>query len=290
MRLTLLFLLLIPWAKPGWAQAPVAGRVVDAHTREPIPYAAIELRTGATGALTDENGYFQLHGLTPNKRDSLAVMALGYKRLAVVPTMATSQELLIGLRKKGDLPADLLDWRMQAKEISIGARAKTPGEGMIQGVTGTQYAFFCQLKSRKQLGIIRSVSFYISDHGQPREPFRVRLYAADGVANAPGTDLLNESVVVAASGGNQWYTVDLATYNVAAPGAGFFIAMEWIVDARKCNTIGDYAPCGQVLRPTFEFRENLTWSYLLGQGWTLVKLHNKGACVNAMMKAQVERE
>ena len=122
----------------------------------------------------------------------------------------------------------------------------------------------------------------------------MRLYAADGPAQAPGTDLLNESVVVAASAGNQWLTVDLSTYNIPAPEAGFFVAMEWIIDASKCSaksSSGNSLPCGQVLSPTFEFDESLTWSYLLGKGWKPVVLTNQeGAYYNALMKAEVERD
>ena len=103
----------------------------------------------------------------------------------------------------------------------------------------------------------------------PREPFRVRLYKADGNYNAPNTDLLTENVVVSAPQGGQWYTVDLTPYNIMAPEEGFFVAMEWVVSGDKffaTNFMDDYTPYGQIMRPTFEFKESRTWNYSIGKG------------------------
>ena len=58
--------LCILWLLPvlGWAQENrITGRVVDAKTKDPVPFASIGLREEGTGALTNEYGYFQLAGL-----------------------------------------------------------------------------------------------------------------------------------------------------------------------------------------------------------------------------------
>jgi hypothetical protein len=163
---------------------------------------------------------------------------------------------------------------------------------MIQGLPGSQYAFFVKNDKQKKLGNVRTVSFYIGENGFPREPFRVRLYKADGNYNAPNTDLLTENVVVSASRGGEWYTIDLSSYNIPAPEEGFFVAMEWIVGGDKfytTNFMDNYTPYGQIMRPTFEFKESRTWSYTIGKGWNLLTLANgQGRRYNAMIKAEVD--
>jgi hypothetical protein len=60
--LALWVLLLLPAL--SWAQENrITGRVVDAKTKDPVPFASISLREEGTGALTNEYGYFQLAGL-----------------------------------------------------------------------------------------------------------------------------------------------------------------------------------------------------------------------------------
>ena len=86
MRPLVLFLLLYLLVIPGWAQGSrITGRVVDARTKLPIPFAAIELRTKAAGVLADENGYFLVSGLVDVKQDSLTIRALGYTPVVVSP-------------------------------------------------------------------------------------------------------------------------------------------------------------------------------------------------------------
>ena len=165
---------------------------------------------------------------------------------------------------------------------------------MIQGLMGAQYALLMQPSRKLQLGDIRSVSFFISENGFPKESFRIRIYRADGPNHSPGTNLLTENIVVKAPGGGQWFTVDISTYNVKAASEGFFVAMEWLYGAGMLkdpcySSFSDsYTPCGQVMRPTYEFKQSLTWNYTIGKGWTLLTLANQqGRRYNAMIKAEV---
>ena len=289
--LALLVLLLAPAL--GWAQENrITGRVVDAKTKDPVPFASIGLREEGTGALTNEYGYFQLAGLEKTNQDSLIVMTLGYDRSAVFIKRGSTEDLIIELKKRVIELAVVNVTGKLGKNTELGSRSNTPGEGMIQGLPGSQYAFFVKNEKQKKLGNVRTVSFYLGEKGFPREPFRVRIYKADGNYNAPNTDLLTENVVVSASRGGEWYTIDLSSYNISAPEEGFFVAMEWIVGGDKfytTNFMDNYTPYGQIMRPTFEYKESRTWSYTIGKGWNLLTLANgQGRRYNAMIKAEVE--
>ena len=178
-----------------------------------------------------------------------------------------------------------------AKGLTLGSQKSQPGEGCIQGSPGSQFALFLPHKKPARLSTIRSASFFIDKNGTPARPFRVHLYKASSPAGEPGPDLFLQPVVVSAAQGGKWFTVDLRTYAIAAPQEGFFVAMEWIGEGSGPGP-GDAAPdMGQyqTLRPTFEFREPLTWSYTIGKGWNLLRLLNgEGRSYNAMIKAEVD--
>ena len=278
----------------GWAQQiQIQGTIVDRDTKEPLPFTSIGLKNEQIGALSNEHGQFIVPAPSKNADDSLVVVALGYSRRAVLVKRGVAvSSLTIEVPKRAIELSNVVVKAGKIKNLGLGARTSDPGEGMIQGLPGCQYAFFVKNDRNKRLGNVRTVSFYIGENGFPREPFRVRLYKADGNYNAPSTDLLTENVVVSAPQGGQWYTVDLTPYNIMAPEEGFFVAMEWVVSGDKffaTNFMDDYTPYGQIMRPTFEFKESRTWNYSIGKGWSLITTANsQGLRYNAMIKAEVD--
>ena len=273
--------------------AQLKGVIVDKDTKEPLPFTSIGLKDEQVGALTNEHGLFIVPAPTKAAQDTLLIMALGYYRRAIAVKRGVGQEnLVIEVPKRAIVLKGVTVQSGKIKNLGLGSRENTPGEGMIQGLPGSQYAFFVKNDKQKKLGNVRTVSFYIGENGFPREPFRVRLYKADGNYNAPNTDLLTENVVVSAPTGGQWYTVDLTPYNIIAPDEGFFVAMEWVVSGDKffaTNFMDNYTPYGQIMRPTYEFKESRTWNYTIGRGWNLITAANQnGLRYNAMIKAEVD--
>jgi hypothetical protein len=276
--------------------APVllAGKIIDKDTKEPLPFTSVSLRDEQTGALSNEFGVFQLPAPVKNAQDSLIVMALGYKHMAVLVKRGQAQAtMVIEVPRMAIALSNVTVKGGKVKNLGLGATANRPGEGLMQGQPGSQCAFFIKNDKNHRLGNIRSVSFYIGENGFPREPFRVRIYKADGNYNAPNTDILTQSVVVSSPAGGQWYTVDLTSYNVVAPEEGFFVAMEWIVSGDKFFKTDfmdeNYTPFGQIMRPTFEFKESRTWNYTIARGWNQLTLANgQGQRYNAMIKAEVD--
>jgi hypothetical protein len=274
-------------------QVQIKGVIVDKDTKEPLPFSSIGLKNEQIGALSNEHGIFIVPAPTQNPADSLVVVALGYARRAVLVKRGVAvANITIEVPKRAVELGNVTVKGGKVKNLGLGAKSDNPGEGMIQGLPGSQYAFFVKNDKKKKLGNVRTVSFYIGENGFPREPFRVRLYKADGNYNAPNTDLLTENVVVSAPQGGQWYTVDLTPYNITAPEEGFFVAMEWVVSGDKffaTNFMDDYTPYGQIMRPTFEFKESRTWNYSIGKGWSLITASNgQGLRYNAMIKAEVD--
>ena len=258
-QIALAFLLLLSLL--GRAQQfSISGLVVDANTKVPIPFASIGLRAAGTGALTNESGYFQLPGSDKFKTDSLVFMTLGYNRHAVLVEPGKAENLCIGLSPR---PAGLIT------DCPVGpcktARKSSPPakDEIIAGLPGTQYAFFIMNDKRRQHRKMRSVSFYIGENGLPMEPFRIRIYKADGANHSPNTDLLNERVFLTATRAGEWYTIDLTRYNIATPKEGYYVALEFGKSANALSqpALENYTPSGQLMRPTFEFNKSITWRY-----------------------------
>jgi hypothetical protein len=291
-HLLLLLFLAVLCPTFGWAQENrITGRVVDAQSKDPIPFASIGLREEQTGALTNEYGFFQLAMPVRSIDDSIIVMALGFKRTALLVKRGQMEDLIIELPRQSIKLDNVTVEASKVKAMLLGARSNNPGAGMIQGMPGSQYATLMKNEKGKKLGFIRSVSFFIGENGFPREPFRIRLYKADGNYSSPNSDMLIENVVVSAARGGEWFTVDLTPYNIPAPTEGFYVAMEWIVSGDKfytTNFMDNYTPYGQILRPTFEFKESRTWNYTIGRGWSLITLANGNSRYNAMIRAEVD--
>jgi hypothetical protein len=293
-RVLFIVFFLVSLSATTWAQtAQIKGTIVDKDTKEPLPFTSIGLKDEQIGALSNEHGVFIVPAPTKNAQDTLLVVALGYHRKTLLVKRGVAVDnMIIEVPKRAIELGGVTVQAGKVKNLGLGAKTNDPGEGMIQGLPGSQYAFFVKNDKNKRLGNVRTVSFFIGEHGFPREPFRVRIYKADGNYNAPNTDLLTENVVVSAPQGGQWYTVDLTPYNIMAPPEGFFVAMEWVVSGDKffaTNFMDNYTPYGQIMRPTFEFKESRTWNYTIGRGWSLITAANaQGLRYNAMIKAEVD--
>lgn len=290
--LPLLALMSVGAARPATAQPTVPalkGQLLDANTRQPVPYASLTLPNEFGWTLTDARGHFELAAPLKPASDTLRVECPGYVSR---PVVLVSRRLTDSVLTLETAPPVLKNPGPVGGKVSLkqlGSLAKRPGEGLIQGSTGSQYALLMEPSPKHRPGVIRTVSFYIGEGGRPKESFRVRIYRADGPHRSPGTNLLSQNLVVAAPGGGQWFTVDISPHVVEAPRDGFFVAMEWVVAHERTPEEDHYLPPAQVLRPTFEFRDSKTWTFTVGKGWNLLPLKNaEFRAYNAMIRAEIE--
>jgi len=81
MRLTGSFICAVALLLPsvGMGQAPLQGRVMDARTQEPLPYASVVTAKDGKGVITNEEGVFRIPSVAVG--DTLVFSYLGYQRL-----------------------------------------------------------------------------------------------------------------------------------------------------------------------------------------------------------------
>lgn len=282
LQFAVLFLLLLPLLGCGQGNR-ITGRVVDAKTKEPIPFASIGLLKEGTGGLTNEKGYFQITSLTKSEQDSLIFMTLGYNRHALLVQHGKVENLRIELNPRP------LGQIIQCP-VSPRVLDNTPKGEIIVGLPGTQYAFFIGNDKRKKIRKLRSVSFYIGENGFPTAPFRVRVFKADGKNHSPKTNLLTEPAFLTVPTAGERYTRDLSSYNIAAPKEGYFVALEFgeSANALPQPDMDSYIPSGQMMWPSFDLNKSSMWGYSPQKGWTFFAESRSSRGYNAYVRVEVD--
>jgi hypothetical protein len=276
----------------AWAQVPVfiSGEVIEKGSDKHLPGAVITLAGERIGTKADPRGYFRINMMKERQNDTLEVLVAGYQaqRIAVDRSAASGWVTAEMVKKAAPLTRDpTANAAAEARVVILGAKASKKSDGMMQGYPGTQYAVW--LKNDGQAGVLKSVGYFIDALGFPSEPFRVRIYKALPGGKGPGEELLTEKIVVSAPKGGQWFNVDISKYYLTIPKDGIFVAMEWLVAGESfvaTDSKEEYTPYGQILAPTYEFKENLTWSYTVGKQWAPLTTFDKTRIMNAMIRAE----
>lgn len=110
------------------AQYTIKGRVTDAVTGDPIPFAAVGLKGGTAGANTDFDGYYTF--TARQLADSMFVSYIGYKRKAraVAPDQTTQT---IDFQLEGS--------SAQLREVRVYAKGENPAYRIIRRVIDEKY-------------------------------------------------------------------------------------------------------------------------------------------------------
>jgi hypothetical protein len=77
----------------------IAGKLVDAKTKEPLPYASVYIHKKSIGTTTNDEGRFQFHVPSAFSGDTLVVSVIGYSRFKSVVGSMVERETVIELRQ-----------------------------------------------------------------------------------------------------------------------------------------------------------------------------------------------
>ena len=253
-------------ASPACAQparSVLTGVVVDAASGQPVPFAVVELRRLALGVQATEQGAFLLElPATLAVSDSLQVSSLGFETTAAALPKASA--LRVALRRLAvALPEAVV--RPAAPLVRLGPTVNGTQFGFSGGAKLTAERALGWQVARKftdaPAGTVQAVRFYVKpgihcSKTSLRAPFRVRLYAANGPAGAPGTDLLLASVVTHAPAAG-WHEVDLSAYRIPVPAAGFYVAMEWLYTNADFGCNYTYTSANKERKASYNYGQTL---------------------------------
>ena len=279
-QIGLLFLLLLPLLGRA-QQVRISGRVVDAATKEPVPFVLIKVGSDSV-ALSNRKGRFHLLGLKNRNQDSLLFTAPNYySRTVLIERGYNTTKHVIGLQHF-----------LSSVEIADRAKRLQKTDSSVIALPGVCYAFFIGNGNHAQSGRMKAVSFFVGENGLPKEYFRVRIYKADGVGNAPKTDLLNENVIYVPLSANGWSTFDMSSYVITTPREGFYVGLEYVVlDFKMPQTMERYTPTGQIILPSPSLKQQRTWTRIatyFDEWKELTQTKAEMSKYNAMIRVEVE--
>lgn len=279
---SLLFLLLLPLL--GRAQeVRISGRVVDAKTKEPIPFVTINLRKEKTDTFSNERGRFQFTGLKYKDYDSLVFNIYDYNSRVVLIKAGKTKGLVVELSKVVRLSEHIptLSELRQKTEIYRESKKK------IIVYPGNQYAFLIDNDSIRQTRRLRAVSFYIGENGIPVGDFRVRIYKNNGLDSPPGIDILTENVLFNGAGEKGWCNLDVSIYNILVSREGFFIALECVtMDYHPILGLNKYVHINKFIYPSLNTGGQRIWGYIAGK-WEMIPINEAFSSYGDMIRVEV---
>ncbi len=207
------------------AQTTYKGRITNANTKQPVPFATIGLMQENTGINADENGAFSLVSQSSVRPDSFQVSCVGYqtKKIPVSKTDFYAIEL-------EELVTQLKEIKLSSKDKwTIETINKFSGNGNIGFTTNGSHTQVARLfTSPVENAILTGVRIRKRHYSYQSDKaiFRVRIYDIDTTTNGPSTDLCDEVIEINTSEKN--ITIDLEKYKIHIPGKQFFVAVEWL--------------------------------------------------------------
>ena len=215
----------------GICQVDLVGQVIDADTKEPLPYVNIGLVNQNIGTVTDEAGYFVLE--VPGNGFSDAT--LRFSMIGFEPQDFRLQEyrdqktLSIPLKEKATALEEMVLTTKRNKYQTKILGNKTTSQLIYAAFTtnklGNEMGFL--VRGRKNPMILKkfNVSLVENDYG----PIRFRLNFYDLKDNLPNETLLNENIIVETDIQSGIVSKDLTPYEIVID-QDFFVAIEWIED------------------------------------------------------------
>ncbi len=201
----------------------VFGKVLNEHG-EPVARCQVRAAYTQHSVLCDERGEFSITYNT-DKTQSLVFSCMGYDTREFKVT-ADSMIVILHHRVQ-ELKEAIVEAEPGTgkKQMGILGRENLKQTAVCSDVEGSEVAIFLWSNGLKR-SKLQEVCFYITKDGVPNADFRVHVYALD-TNYMPGKDLLDSTLILHATKGDEWVKADLGEMNIPI-GKGVFISMEWL--------------------------------------------------------------
>ena len=234
-----LFTLSILLILKGFSQHKIHGLVLDSETKEPVPYCHIIINH-ELGTITNVKGEFNFTINLINKNDILVISNISYcTDTLFLSSLIENQKTILLTPKFISLPEVMVlnsnnkEKKQRKKRYGIYHKKHLYS---INSSKGNELALF--IPNKKSInGIISKLYYYITDKGNPKNPFRIHLYTKDSILQSPKDEILTKNIFANAKKGNSWVTIDLTSLNISFPKDGFFISMELLPNGKDNELI-----------------------------------------------------
>jgi len=264
-------------------QIKLTGKVIDAVTKQPIPYANLESFKYKAGTQSNQEGIFVLDLVQAKSSDTIKVSCVGYQDI-LTTQLQNSHALTYELKPISIVLKEVLIKKGKSiiKEIGFveDSGNKSSFFSHLMQRAGAQYAMLMK-NNEDQKGYLKKIFFFIGNEGYDA-PFRIRIY--ENFKNRPGKDLLGKSIELQGHKKKSWNEFDFAEYNILVPEEGVFVAIEWIANEKYKfeDSYSTRTKEGEKAKKTFFYygpeiikkmdtKYGLTYTKTLGNNWYMYR-------------------
>jgi len=208
----------------------VEGFVLDAKTKEPIPYVNLSFLNTLKGTSTDETGHFFIDVPEVLLEKDVHISSLGYEEKVLKGKILAEAQNIYMEEDSFELDEVVLSetWGDSAVLNPISSYSLTSGfsSSSTPWVLGL---YFPNIGARQKV-IEKVIVFFQQQSGalKSESKFRLRVYNVDPDTGAPGEDLLRENVILNTKEEDTHVNVDLSEYKIVVPREGVYIGLEWL--------------------------------------------------------------
>lgn len=207
------------------------GRVLQAETGEPVPFATLGVPGRGLGTVADEQGRYLLR--LPTLADTLVVSCVGFERQVVPPAALAAGQRTFRLAPQEQALRDVVVAHRAVHPARLGRNkekgdlhwmAGSSGKTTVDDEWGWEFGTLLKLTHRTYL---EEFHVYLSANTYEQLRFRLNLYTVE--QGRPGRPLLARDIqLVCTNKQRGWLTVDLRPYEVQLPGQPVFATVQWL--------------------------------------------------------------
>ena len=220
------FLLSIPVLS---AQYILQGRIIDALTKEPLPFVNVGVLKKELGTVSNEDGFFFLEVPDVFAKETLRFSMIGFDQrdfqVADLEAILLSNNTLV-LAEQTTFLEEVVLTAEKKWDTRVSGNATT-SKLLITGFTsnqlGNEIALFVKVK--KTPAYIEGIQFSVVENIYPEVRFRVNVYSSE--YRFPDENILKENIFVTLKQSEGIISVDLKEYDILVDD-DVFISLEWI--------------------------------------------------------------
>jgi len=211
------------------AQYILQGQVVDALTKDPLPFVNIGVLKKELGTVSNEDGFFFLEVPDVYATETLRLSMIGFDtrdfQVAKLETILLSNNTLVLAEQTTFLEEVVLiaEKKWDTRISGNSSTSKLLITGFTSNQLGNEIALFVKVK--KTPAYIDGIQFSVVENIYPEVSFRVNVYSS--TYRFPDENILKENIFVTLKQSEGLISVDLKEYDILVED-DVFISLEWI--------------------------------------------------------------
>ena len=220
----------------AFGQVTIDGQIIDAQTKEPLPYVNIGLVDQNVGTVSDDQGFFEFE-VNPTQFDQavLRFSMIGFETKEYSLIDYLNQELFfISMTEEvmalDEVMVSTKRTKFETKVLGNKTTSKIIYASFTTNLLGNEMGFI--VRQRKRPMILKKFNISIVENDFIPLRFRLNFYKLEN--GLPSSTLLKENIIIETDVSSGVVTKDLSPYEIVID-EDFFVAIEWIEDLGPGN-------------------------------------------------------